>query len=587
MPSTPIEIIKEKLDIVDFLKGYLQLQAAGKNFKALCPFHREKTASFMVSPERQTWHCFGCNLGGDIFTFVMRYENAEFGEALKILAEKAGIELKRLNPAEHKYLGLLYEINEKAKEFFKKELARSEAAKKYLVERGLARETIEEFEIGFAPNSSEALTLSLINSGFHSDDILRAGLSFKTERGLQFDRFRGRIMFPIHNHFGKIVGFTGRVLPETQTNVDKAQTGADNFPRKSAFSQRESAVAKYMNSPETPIFNKSKLLYGFWKSKNFIRESNAAFLVEGQMDFLMSWQVGVRNITASSGTALTEDHLRVLRRLTDQVVVSFDNDSAGWEAAERAIDLAETHDFGVKVAIFKEYKDPAEAAVANKDHLLAAVQNAKPAIEFYFEKYLAEGTFEIRQRESLKNLRMVLAKIKHITSPVVRTFWLKELARRIGVGEQTLAEETENLETKNEKSRGTSEEIESAPAKKFSRREILSQRCLAAALARGSFDGLEDLFSYLPGLYQEIFAVFQNGERRSPDPVLDELMNYIVFQQQSAGLEEMAELKLQLYKEYLKERRQELVVLVRQHEHSGDGQSLQAVLQEFDKLPIL
>lgn len=293
MPSSTTELIKEKLDIVQFLRGYLNLQPAGKNFKASCPFHKEKTPSFMVSPERQSWHCFGCGLGGDIFGFVMRYENLEFGEALRILAEKAGVELRRLDPAEHKYTGLLFELQNAAKEFYIKALTSTPVVKKYLVGRQLKPETIDEFELGWAPNEPEALSMHFLNRGYAPDDILRAGLAVKTERGLLLDRFRGRIMFPIHNHFGKVVGFTGRLLPQFENEN----------------------VGKYVNSPETPIFNKSRLLYGFWKSKNSIHDAGSVFLVEGQMDFLASWQAGVKNAVATSGTALTADHLRVLRHL--------------------------------------------------------------------------------------------------------------------------------------------------------------------------------------------------------------------------------------------------------------------------------
>ena len=191
------------------------------------------------------------------------------------------------------------------------------------------KETTEEFEIGFAPAGSEALVLYLINAGFHPDDILRAGLSFKTERGLQFDRFRGRIMFPIHNHLGKTVGFTGRIMPQ----FDDGKMG------------------KYVNSPETPIFAKSKLLYGFWKSKDFIRDSKSAFMVEGQMDFLMSWQAGVKNVIATSGTALTSDHLKTIRRLCDKLILSFDNDEAGWKAGQRGEGLAERNEINQKFII--------------------------------------------------------------------------------------------------------------------------------------------------------------------------------------------------------------------------------------------
>src|SRR3989344_5357251 len=336
---TPVEQIKEKLDIVEFIRGYISVQPAGKNFKALCPFHKEKTPSFIISPDRQTWHCFGsCSEGGDIFKFLMKYENLEFYEALKILAEKAGIELRKIAPAEQKQFNILYEINEEAKEFFKKNLNLEGAAeaKKYLLDRGLKKETIEEFELGFASDEWETLSLYLIKKGYSAFDIERAGLAYKNERGGLIDRFRGRIIFPIHNHFGKVIGFSGRILPRLETPE----------------------IGKYINSPETLIFNKSKILYGFYKSKNFIREIKTAVLVEGQMDFLACWQDGVKNIVAVSGTALTIDHLKVLKRQTDQLIFCFDNDEAGLKAAERSIDLANSQDFNVKILTLKEHKDP-------------------------------------------------------------------------------------------------------------------------------------------------------------------------------------------------------------------------------------
>src|SRR3989338_8495523 len=564
MANTPVDIIKEKLDVVDFLKGYIQLNQAGKNFKGLCPFHREKSPSFMVSPERQGWHCFGCNIGGDIFGFVMRYENVEFGEALKILAEKAGVELKRVSPAEYKHLGLLYDINEKAKEFFKAELANSKVAQDYILSRGLTKETIDEFEIGFAPTGSEALILHLLKSGFHADDILRAGLSFRTERGLSFDRFRGRVMFPIHNHLGKTVGFTGRILPQ----FDDGKSG------------------KYVNSPETPIFAKSKLLYGFWKSKNFIRDAKNAFLVEGQMDFLLSWQAGVKNAVASSGTALTGEHLHALRRLTDQLVISFDNDDAGREAGERAIDLAEAADFGIKVAIFHDYKDPADAVLSDKEYFFKTIENAKPAMEFYFEKYLPMGTLNVSNRDNFKALKAVLEKLRNIGSPVLKSFWLKELSKKTGVSELTLSEEMERVAPKKTFGAEASNE-QVVESKKFSRREILAQRCLAWVLQKGDFDGAEKFFPHLPGNYREIFSVLKSGEPRSSDPVIDELLNIIIFQQREAGLEEVEELKLELYKEYLKERRRELTSIIAQAQQSNNQKLLDETAEELNNLPSL
>src|SRR5581483_9077161 len=328
MASSTTDLIKSKLDIVEFIRGYVTLTPAGKNFKGLCPFHKEKTPSFMVSPDRQSWHCFGCGLGGSAFDFVMKYENVEFGEALRMLAEKAGVELKRENPAEYRYSGLLYDLNDAAKNFFRRALAAAPIAKTYLAKRGLSPQTIDEFEIGWAPNEPEGLSMFFLNSGTSPQDLLQSGLSIKTERGLMLDRFRGRIMFPIHNHVGKVVGFTGRILPEFDKPSPPTASNPDGF-----------VPAKYVNSPETPIFQKSKLLYGFWKTKEAVRELKSAVLVEGQMDFLMSYQSGAKNVIASSGTALTADHLRSVHRLAEELILSFDNDVAGSDAAERAIDL--------------------------------------------------------------------------------------------------------------------------------------------------------------------------------------------------------------------------------------------------------
>ncbi len=567
MASSNIELIKGKLDIVDFLRGYLNLQPAGKNFKALCPFHKEKTPSFMVSPDRQSWHCFGCGVGGDAFSFLMRYENIEFGEALRILAEKTGVELRRLDPAEHKYTGLLYELNEKAKEYFKNSLAKTPNVKSYLAERGLKPKTIEEFELGWAPNEPEGLSLHLLNARYAPDDILRAGLGMKTERGMILDRFRGRIIFPIHNHFGRVVGFTGRVLPQFEG----------------------SEVAKYVNSPETPIFNKSRLLYGFWKSKNAIREVGSAFLVEGQMDFLMSWQAGVGNAVASSGTALTPDHLRTLHRLAEELVLSFDSDAAGSAAAERAIDLAEANDFGVKVVAFEKYKDPAEAAQAGAGILLNAVKDAVPAPRFYFEKYLpAREARNFGTRSGLKNLRIVIGKIKNIASAVERDFWFNELSRRTGIEGKILLEEAERIETKPDvkPGDGSAGEVGQDDIRKYSRRELLSEQLLRAAVAKNDYAILEDHILYLAKPYQEAFLILQRGERKASDPELDELIHFVILGSTEIISAEIDILKQELLKEHLKEKRQFLASVVKQAEEKGDDAALHSALEELSQISM-
>ena len=569
MAGSTTELIKEKLDVVDFIRGYLNLQPAGKNFKACCPFHKEKTPSFMVSPERQSWHCFGCGAHGDVFGFLMQHENLEFGEALRVLAEKTGVELRRLNPGEYKIAGLLYEINSVAMDFFKKSLQGFARGKKYLEERGLTQNTIEEFDIGWAPAEAEALSLHFLNSNYKPEDIIRAGLAVKTDRGMLLDRFRGRIMFPIHNHLGKVVGFTGRILPQYEGE----------------------GIGKYINSPESPIFNKSKLLYGFFKSKNVIKETGAAFLVEGQMDFLMSWQAGVRNAVASSGTALTSDHLHLLRRVCDELILSFDSDDAGSTAMERAIDLAESSDFNVKVVVLDDVKDPAEAVQKDPKILSEGIVHARPAMQFYFDKYLPKsGLLDYSRREELRALRVVLGKLKVIASPVARNSWLNELSRRTGVAEKVLTEEMERIEVRKEVSGTANEGGENSNQdfhiKKYSRRELIGERLLGMAVARNNFSILEDFKEYLADFHKRSFEILKKGGRRSDDMDLDEIINLIILGSKDLKDEEAEQLKRELMKEFIKERKNVLTAMVKRAEQEGDEAGLASALEELNKLSV-
>jgi DNA primase len=563
MPSSTTELIKSRLDIVAFLRGYLTLQPAGRNFKALCPFHKEKSPSFMVSPDRQSWHCFGCGLGGDVFTFVMKYENVEFGEALRILAEKAGVELKHENPAEYRYSGMLYDLNNAAKEFFKRALAAAPVAKEYLVSRGLMAETITTFELGWAPNEPEALSMQLLNAGSSPQDIVQAGLSIKTDRGLMIDRFRGRIMFPIHNHTGKVVGFTGRILPQ----LDHGDIG------------------KYVNSPETPIFQKSKLLYGFWKSKDAIREAKVAVLVEGQMDFLMSWQSGVKNIVASSGTALTVDHLVVLHRLADELIINYDSDTAGADAAERAIDLAQAADLSVKIATIEGFKDAADAAKADPKNVAQAIAAAVPAPEFYFKKYLPADRASFATPEGLRNLRAVLQKLRAIASPVQRDFWFNKLAALTGIAEKTLEEESKRTET--EIAFVPRAAVEEAPKRQVSRAELLYEELLAIALAKNDFSLFDDSALFLNPIQKEMLRILASGARKSDDPALDAAIDLVVLREPPRDVSdaEAAKLKSSLTKEYYKERRQILSQAVKNAETRHDERELATALEELRNLP--
>ena len=561
--DSPVQAIKDKLDVVTFLKGYLELTPAGKNFKARCPFHNEKTPSFMVSPDRQSWRCFGCGIGGDVFSFIMKYENMEFGEALKVLAEKAGIELKRLQPQEYKTFGLLYELQEEAKNYFITQLAQADLANKYLAERGLKKETIDEFEIGWAPNEPEGLAMHLLKKGYDPSDVVRAGLVIKTERGMNLDRFRGRIMFPIHNHLGKVVGFTGRILP--------------------IFDTKE--MGKYVNSPETAIFNKSKLLYGFWKTKNVVRETGRAFMVEGQMDFLMSYQAGVLNAIATSGTALTVDHLLAIRRVAEELLLSFDNDDAGWAAGERAISLAESAGLVTKIVSLKDVKDPAELAQKDPAALKAAVDNAEPAFAVLFRRHLPNGRIDVSNLKEMKSLRELLGRINSISSPIEKDYWLKELSSYTLLSESLIREEAEKIkpETSIERSVPPVESQENQE-QKLSQTDRLLQMLIGNAYIRSSYEHLSEIQKYFDENYESIFKLLKSGKTSSENKEIDEIINAIILSAKELSEEDLNLAIIRLKEYFSKARRLELSKQIMEQERLGNEDKIKELMEELKKL---
>ena len=520
------DLIKEKIDVAEFIRQYVQLTPAGKNLRGLCPFHKEKSPSFVVSPDRQIWHCFGCGAGGDIFGFLMKFENIEFIEALKILAERAGISIAQVGRQDQKKYDALYEINRIAKDFFKASLREDlgRPALKYLLERGLSKETIDEFELGLALPTSDALTRHLTKMGFSVQDVERAGISFKTERGTYWDRFRNRIMFPLYNHFGKVIGFTGRVMPGNES--------AD--------------VGKYVNSPETPVYNKSKVLYGFFKTKNDIRTVNSAVVVEGQMDFLMAYQDGIKNLVATSGTALTPEHLKTMRRLAENVILSFDNDSAGRAAAERTIDFAEANDFNVKVILPPQgsAKDPADVVRETPGKFKTLVESAVPAMEYYFDFYGVSKHQAIADRK--KSVRQALGKIKVIASPVEQQHWLSELSLRTNLSEAVLSAEMATIKMGS----ATITKIEGDPAmvadpirEPLNRTDIIVHRLLSLLLLDAELSKqISAERQLIPARYMPILDHILNSPKAAPPEDIAPMVNMLYLQtslgdSSKAGLE--------------------------------------------------
>jgi DNA primase len=424
------EEIKSKLDIVEVIREYIQLKAAGINFRAACPFHREKTPSFMVSPEKQIWHCFGCGKGGDIFSFVMEIEGLSFVETLRLLAKKAGVVLKRADPALASKRNSLLDIVELAAKFYHQVLLNSpvaEAARQYLKQRALTDDTIAKWQIGYSPDSWETLANFLKSKGFGENEIFLAGLSVKKEKTPGFyDRFRGRIMFPINDINGNAVGFTARVSPEKEA---------------------EEKMGKYINTPQTMIYDKSKILFGLDKARLAIKAEDAAILVEGQMDAITAQQNGFTNVIATSGTALTTEQVNLIKRYTNNLFLSFDMDQAGDLAAERGIARAMQAEMHIKVIEVKDAKDPDESIKNNLDGWRRAVGEAKPMMRYYFDKTFAKLNIKDYegQRQAIKILLPVIAKFG---SKIEQDFWVKKLSQEVDTNESSLREKLSEILTK-------------------------------------------------------------------------------------------------------------------------------------------
>ena len=415
-----VDEIKSKLDIIDVVQEYIQLKQAGTNFKANCPFHTEKTPSFMVSKERQIWHCFGCSEGGDIFTFVQKIENIDFREALKMLANKAGVKLSHHDPKMQDQKNRLLEACELAAKFWFKILEAhpgAEIARAYLKERGITDDIREEFQIGFAPESWDATNDFLKKKGFSENDIFLAGLTIKKDRGAGFyDRFRNRVIFPVKNTQGEVVGFGGRIMP-----------GADE------------KLAKYINSPQTNIYNKSLIMYNFDKAKSEIKKKDRVVVVEGYMDVIASWKAGVKNTVATSGTALTRDQIALVKRYTNTIACAFDADSAGQNAAFRGIDLLLRSDVNIQVITIPYGKDPDDCVRKNPQDWASAAEHTQNFMEYIFS--IAIKKYPGSSVEEKKNIgKMLLPFIGRIANGIEQAHWVHKLASYFNMSDDILRE---------------------------------------------------------------------------------------------------------------------------------------------------
>jgi len=408
----PREEIRRRIDVVDLVGESLQLKpAGGGSFKAICPFHTEKTPSLYVSREKQIWHCFGCGEGGDIFSFIMKMEGVEFSEALRTLAKKAGVEVPRYDTVRSNENERLIRVNEFAAACYRKILSDSPAAseaRNYVERRGITNDLLEKFGIGFAPDAWDTLAGLLDKKNIPAKDAERAGLLLPRRSGSGFiDRFRNRLMIPLRDARGQTVGFTGRAMPGAKDNEGP----------------------KYLNSPETPVYHKSELLFGLDLAKRAIKLEKAVIVVEGNLDVVASHKAGVENVVASSGTALTETQLDSLRRLTDTLIFSFDQDAAGFNAAQRGIRLARQKDFQIKVALLppEAGKDPDEAVQKDPALWRNAVLKTIPVMEYLIER--ATKGKDLSQVEVKREVSdLLLPELALIQNVVEKEHWLQNVA---------------------------------------------------------------------------------------------------------------------------------------------------------------
>ncbi len=507
----PKDQIKENLSITDVVATYIRLEKSGTQFRARCPFHNERTPSFYVSPERKSFHCFGCQAHGDIFTFVEKIENIPFYEALKILADRAGVTLtdSQKNKEDTRLISLLKD----ATEHFEKNLKSSPEAMQYLQERGLTDETIKIFHIGYAKNEWRDLFIALVAKGYQPEEIEASGLAIKATdndgktKGW-YDRFRGRVMFPIRNVSGATVGYSGRIMPSL---VDPSV-----------------AQGKYVNTPETALYHKSKILFGYDTAKKRMAESKFVVVVEGQMDLCMSYQAGIHNTVAVSGTAFTDEHINLIKRFCDTVILSFDTDTAGQNALKKTALLCLLGGLDVYVvgdlsdfAGASGTKDPADLILENSDAWVKAVEKKRHVVEVMLAHIMDAEKDERKQGQRI--VTEVLPFLRAIQSPIDRAHFIKLISGRAHIPESTLTEEL---------NRGALAqpdivqiEVSALPSKERLTREIIAYATLAGKLSDPKLLALSlDLNQFPEAILQEEMFKLEEKVISNKDAYFDDLI---------------------------------------------------------------
>lgn len=396
--SQETELIKERMDLAEVVREYVQLKQVGRHFKGLCPFHQEKTPSFLVSPDKGIWHCFGCGEGGDVISFVQKIEGMEFRDALKQLADRAGVQLQSYDAGAQKQTQdkrqRLFEVLALSARFYHEILMRQMAGKKakdYMAERGVKEETLELFQVGYSVNSWDGVQIFLRRKGYSEEEMIAVGLVGRSERGKLYDRFRGRIMFPVHDVQGRVVAFGGRIVPWHATGEE----------------------GKYVNSPETEVYSKRRTVYNLNRAKLSLRQHQPCVVVEGYMDVVMMTQSGAENVVASSGTAFTPEQVQLLKRYTDTLHFAFDADNAGVHAAQSATREALAAGMRVATVLFPSGSDPADVALESPEKLKECLKHPTPLVNVLMERLKQAQTAQEREKLT-EEVLPVIAQVSNV-----------------------------------------------------------------------------------------------------------------------------------------------------------------------------
>lgn len=576
-----VEEVKSKTDIVSVIGEYVDLKKAGRNFKGLCPFHSEKTPSFMVSPELQIFKCFGCERSGDSYTFLQEHEGMDFPESLRVLAKRAGVKLKPINTKGREEREVLYEINNLATRYYQYMLLKHALGKRALnylrKDRGLSAESIKTFKLGYSPPQSTSLKKYLVDKKkIKEGDIEKAGLSYKGRYGFT-DRFSGRVIFPLFDHRGNPIGFAGRLLPGDSRDV-----------------------GKYINTPETPVYHKSATLFGLNKTRAEIKKKGHAVVVEGELDLISSWQAGVKNTVAAKGTALTEDQVRLISRFAKEITLALDADVAGNEAALRGIEIAQKQGLDIKIAVLTKYKDPDDAARKDPKYYKKVLKEANDVWEFIIDFTVSKVDIKTGQGKAKvsRKLTPILAKIE---DDIVQAHYIKYLSEKLGVPISSVTDEVKKRSVSTvAKTTQVKSEVEKIDSKK-TRRQILEERFLMlffqpespklnefpAGLFKTPFASriAEELISFkkkgkfnvsdfVKGLPKELISRFGEITMSQED-----------FSEDIGELKEEKELVVkELYKLEIKERRTKLVERIKTLEKEGESRKAKKMSKKFDEL---